>query len=176
MSGHGYFRNFGCRLMPFELLGYRALALENELLRVVVLIDKGASIYELLHKPSDTDFLWRWERGLRPRGYVESIPHPRGSFQDHFAGGWDEMFPTFGPAVPVGGLPIGYHGEVAVVPWEYAISSHPMDVGEAERRGTLLRLGPGESLSHEMAATAYTGRQRVRAVGLDGRVERTSDL
>ncbi|HEY3079566.1 MAG TPA: hypothetical protein VGM69_06635 [Chloroflexota bacterium] len=56
------------------------------------------------------------------------------------------------------------------------LSSHPMDVGEAERRGTLLRLGPGESLSHEMAATAYTGRQRVRAVGLDGRVERTSDL
>jgi hypothetical protein len=118
---YGYYRNYGCRLLEFEILGYRALTLENEILRTTVLADKGTCIYELLHKPSDTDFLWRFERGLRPKGYVESIPHPKGSFQDYLAGGWDEMFPIFGPATPVGGLPIGYHGEVACVPWEYVI-------------------------------------------------------
>jgi hypothetical protein len=123
---HGYFRNYGCRHLEFELLGYRAIALENELLRVTVIADQGARLYELLHKPSDTDFLWRWERGLRPRSYVESIPNPRGSFQDHFAGGWTELFPSYrfpslgGPA-EANGLPIGYHGEVACVPWEYRI-------------------------------------------------------
>jgi len=117
----GYFRNYGCRLLEFELFGYRTIALENEFLRVTVLADKGACIYELLHKPSDTDFLWRWERGLRPRGYVESSPHPSGNFQEHFAGGWDEMFPIFGGQAVIGGLPIGYHGEVACNPWEYVI-------------------------------------------------------
>ncbi len=117
----GYFRNHGCRFLEFELLGYRAITLENEALRVTVLADKGACVYELLHKRSDTDFLWRWERGLRPRDYVASMPHPRGNFQEHFAGGWDEMFPVFGAGAQMNGLPIGYHGEVACVPWAYAI-------------------------------------------------------
>jgi hypothetical protein len=118
---HGYFRNYGCRILEFELLGYRSIALENESLRVTLLADKGACLYELLHKPSDTDFLWRWERGLRPKGYVESISHPRGNFQEHFSGGWDEMFPVFGGGAVMGALPIGYHGEVACVPWDYVI-------------------------------------------------------
>jgi hypothetical protein len=124
---HGYFRNYGCRLLEFNLLGYRTVTIENEVIRVTVLVDKGACIYELLHKPTDTDVLWRWQRGLRPRHYVESIPHPRGSFQEHFAGGWDEMFPTFGPTTSVGGLPIGYHGEVAAVPWDYVVERNDPD-------------------------------------------------
>ncbi|MBI2951611.1 DUF4432 family protein [bacterium] len=117
----GYYRNYGCRLLEFKLLGYRTVALENEALRVTVLADKGACVYELLHKPSDTDFLWRWERGLRPGGYVEAIPHPRGNFQEYFAGGWDEMFPVFGGGAQMNGLPIGYHGEVACVPWDCVV-------------------------------------------------------
>jgi galactose mutarotase-like enzyme len=122
----GYFRNYGCRFLEFELLGYRCIALENEVLRAVVIADRGARLYELLHKPSDTDFLWRWERGLRPKDYVDSIPNSRGNFQDHFAGGWNEMFPvyrfpSFGGPSEMGGLPMGYHGEVACVPWAYRV-------------------------------------------------------
>jgi hypothetical protein len=66
--------------MEFELLGYRTIVLANELVRITVLADKGVCIYEVLYKPSDTDFLWRWERGLRPKGNVESIPHSRGNY------------------------------------------------------------------------------------------------
>ncbi|MHB1133501.1 MAG: DUF4432 family protein [Chloroflexota bacterium] len=123
----GYFRNHGCRIMDFTLAGYRALLLENEPLRVIVLVDKGACIYEILHKPSDTSFLWRWERGLRPRDSVASTPHPRGSFQEYFCGGWDEMFPVFGAGGTIGGLPIGQNGEVSSVPWEYAVERDDPD-------------------------------------------------
>jgi galactose mutarotase-like enzyme len=123
---HGYFRNHGCRHLEFELLGYRTVTLENDVVRVTVIADLGARLYELLHKPSDTDVLWRWHRGLRPKDHVASTPNPRGSFQDHFAGGWNELFPSyrfpsFGGPVEMGGLPIGYHGEVACVPWEYVL-------------------------------------------------------
>ena len=41
-------RNFGCRLTKIILAGYQAVVLENNLLRVTVLVDKGTDIYELL--------------------------------------------------------------------------------------------------------------------------------
>ena len=53
-------RNHGCRVSDaWTFRGLKTAVIENELLRVVVLIDKGADIYQFVHKPSDTDFLWR---------------------------------------------------------------------------------------------------------------------
>ena len=61
-------RHFGARLHDYTLQGYRTIALENEVLRVEVLVDKGSDIVAFLHKPSDTDFMWRREIGLQPAG------------------------------------------------------------------------------------------------------------
>ena len=59
-------RNYGCRISDsWAYRGLKAAVLENELLRVVVLIDKGADVYEFLHKPTDTDFVWRSPWGVR---------------------------------------------------------------------------------------------------------------
>ena len=45
--------------------------LENELLKISVLTDKGADIFELVHKKSDTDFMWRTPWSVRnPSKYV----------------------------------------------------------------------------------------------------------
>jgi len=63
-------QHFGARLHDYTELGYRTLAFENELLRVEVLVDKGTDIVSFLHKPSDTDFLWRRPSGLRHRKSV----------------------------------------------------------------------------------------------------------
>ena len=53
-------RNHGCRVSDaWTFRGLKTAVIENELLRIVVLIDKGADIYQFVHKPSDTDFLWR---------------------------------------------------------------------------------------------------------------------
>jgi hypothetical protein len=53
-------RNYGCRITTDLLLnGIRAVVLENEKLRITILVDKGADIYEFLYKPLDIDFMWR---------------------------------------------------------------------------------------------------------------------
>ena len=45
-----------------EVAGWRTLTLADERLRVTVLPDKGASIYELMHGPSGVDVLFRFVR------------------------------------------------------------------------------------------------------------------
>ena len=58
-------RNFGCRLMEYTYRGLRTLTLENELLRVSILADKGTDIFEFNYKPLDVDFMWRSPWGVR---------------------------------------------------------------------------------------------------------------
>jgi len=54
-----HFRNYGCRLhMDYFYKNLRVAVLENEYLRVSVLIDKGTDIFEFLYKPKDMDFMW----------------------------------------------------------------------------------------------------------------------
>ena len=53
-------RTYGCRVSDaWSFRGLKTAILENELLRVVILVDKGADIYQLVHKPTDVDFLFR---------------------------------------------------------------------------------------------------------------------
>ena len=59
-------RNYGCRVSDdWEYRGNKVAIIENELIRVVVLVDKGADIYSFVHKPSDTDYMWRSTWGVR---------------------------------------------------------------------------------------------------------------
>jgi hypothetical protein len=116
-------RNYGCRLMEFVYRGYRCLTLENELLRVMVVADKGTDIYEFLYKPRDVEFIWRSPLGLRsPPLYPPSTPRPAGPHLDYYEGGWQEMFPNCGTASTHQGAEIGQHGEVLMLPWTYSIT------------------------------------------------------
>jgi hypothetical protein len=58
-------RHYACRHSLSTIEDYRALTLENELIRVTFLLDKGTDIIEFLYKPRDVDFLWRSRNGLR---------------------------------------------------------------------------------------------------------------
>jgi hypothetical protein len=120
-------RNYGCRVSEFVYRDYRCLALENEKLRVTIVADKGADIYEFLYKPRDVDFMWRSRTGLRPRGYVPSSSRAAGAFMDYYEGGWQELFPNCGGASVHQGAELGQHGEVALLPWEYAITADEPD-------------------------------------------------
>jgi len=69
------YRNHGCRITD-ELVykGMRTIILENELIRVGILIDKGTDIFEFLYKPTDTDFLLRSPIGLSNRNnFTETV-------------------------------------------------------------------------------------------------------
>ncbi|MGI6750052.1 MAG: hypothetical protein ACOX6A_06055 [Atribacter sp.] len=54
-----YNRNYGCRVQEIIWNGFKTLIIENEKLRVSILVDKGTDIFELLYKPMDIDFMWR---------------------------------------------------------------------------------------------------------------------
>jgi hypothetical protein len=115
-------RNYGCRITEMIYRGLRMVTLENEILRVSFLADKGSDIFEFLHKPTDTDFMWRSPLGVRnPATFVPTIPRPEGAFLDYYEGGWQECLPTGGDPAEYAGTTFGPHGEVCLIPWEYAI-------------------------------------------------------
>ena len=119
-------RNYGCRLTEFVYNGYRCVALENEKLRVSIAADKGTDIYEFLYKPRDVDFMWRSWIGMRAP-YIPTSYRASGAFMDYYEGGWQELFPNCGNPSLHQGAELGQHGEVAFLPWRYAITRDDSD-------------------------------------------------
>jgi len=69
------------------------LDLENRWLRVRVLPELGAKIYDLIWKPTGKNFLWHNPR-IAPHTYPMEA-----DFDNHWCGGWDDAFPTRGECV-----------------------------------------------------------------------------
>jgi hypothetical protein len=109
------------RVSTGTVVGWRSVVLENDLIRVVVLPDKGAELHQLTDLRTGTDVLFAAEWGLRPPG-AEHLP---GSGDDEFmwnyAGGWQELFPSVNEACVYRGGRIPFHGEVASLPWEHEV-------------------------------------------------------
>jgi len=116
-------RNYACRITECTFRGLRCVVLENQVIRVSVAADKGADIYEFLHKPTDTEFLLRTPLGLRAQPPVlPTINLREGSFSDFYEGGWQELLPAAGDFPSESkGAQFGQHGEVALLPWSYHI-------------------------------------------------------
>jgi hypothetical protein len=115
-------RNWGARVSEYELDGLPVVFLENRRLRVGVLAGRGADVFEFLDKRSDVDLCWRSPRGLsNPARYVSTSPDPQSTFLDHYAGGWQEIFPNGGPAATSAEAHYGQHGEVCQLPWDYEV-------------------------------------------------------
>lgn len=115
-------RNHGCRISDaWRLNEMQTVVLENELLRVTVLVDKGSDIVEFRYKPLDLDFLYFSPAGMRnPNKGLASAPSAA-TFLDFYGGGWNEILPNGGPPVTYRGAELGQHGEVSLIPWEYAV-------------------------------------------------------
>ncbi|MDI6696098.1 MAG: DUF4432 family protein [Anaerolineales bacterium] len=99
-----------------EINGHLALRMENELLSIVVLPRKGADIYSIVYKPKEVDFLMKTPGGLQPPG-----EHPPSDFLENYEGGWQELFPNPGDAVTYHGVQLPFHGEAALLPWQFVI-------------------------------------------------------
>lgn len=71
-------RNYGCRIHDqYTYLGMRTLVMENDQLRISILVDKGTETYELLYKPKDLDFMWLSENGIQnPNQYLSTSSDP----------------------------------------------------------------------------------------------------
>ncbi len=111
--------------------GHLALSLENERLRIGILPEKGADIFEIVYKTEDAaaeiQFLMQTPWGLKgpPLG-------PQVDFLDNYEGGWQELFPNANDSCEYRGHNIPFHGEVALLPWNFEV------IGEG-REETALR-------------------------------------
>jgi hypothetical protein len=122
MNRHRAQRNWGARILEYEHKGMRVVFLENEKLRVGVLVDKGTDVIEFNHKPTDTDFVWLAPGGVRnPASYLSTAQDPLATFLDYYPGGWQEIFPNGGTPSSYLGTSFGQHGEISNLPWDYRI-------------------------------------------------------
>ncbi|MCS7225304.1 MAG: DUF5107 domain-containing protein [Armatimonadetes bacterium] len=96
--------------------GLRALVMENELLRLVVLPEVGGRIWSLTYKPLARELLWH-----HPRLKLLRLPFGV-SYDNHFFGGWDEIFPNDAP-VTISGEELPDHGEFWSIPFDWWIAS-----------------------------------------------------
>jgi hypothetical protein len=112
--------------------GFQVLTLENSVLRVDIIPELGAKIYNLIYKPFDQNILWH-----NPR--IELRPVQFGAnYNDNYAGGWDELFPN-DAAVMFQGESLPDHGELWCQSWEYEIltkDTHEVSV-RLHRRGSV---------------------------------------
>lgn len=122
-------RNYGCRVSDaWTFRGLRTAILENEVLRVVLLLDKGADVYQLVHKPTDVDFMWRSPWGVRPRPhYAPTTGDGTGQWLDTYEGGWQTTVPAGGYASKYGGADLGLHAEANHIPWDAQIVDDTVD-------------------------------------------------
>lgn len=116
---HSSDRQHGCRVSDeWTYRGMRMAVLENDHLRVVVALDRGAEIIEFRTRANDVDPLLHLPGGPRdPRTTLPSIGSSGGAFLDSYTGGWQEILPNGGQAATHRGAEYGLHGEVSLVPW-----------------------------------------------------------
>ncbi|WP_152401444.1 DUF4432 family protein [Paenibacillus cellulositrophicus] len=100
--------------------GIPAVRLENEWLIVVVLVGKGADVWELIYKPLGIDLLMKTKSGLEPLHGRDLRSKPLTHYAKPYPGGWQELLPN---RALFGGREIGHdrEGESACVPWEFEL-------------------------------------------------------
>jgi galactose mutarotase-like enzyme len=127
--------------------GLRAVVLENRLLRVIILPEAGAKIWQITYKPFDADLLWNNSRIAPAR-----VPG-NSRYDDVWSGGWDELFPNDEIAL-IEGESYPDHGELWTGDWSAEAFSHGDEAGVRLRYVTpissievekTIRLRPGQA-------------------------------
>lgn len=93
--------------------GLKMVRLQNQHLALDVLPARGANIFRVLDKHRDIDLLWKSNR-VAP--HVAAV---HADFDDHWAGGWDDAFPSGRSCRNRYGDLLPYMGEVWTAPAGY---------------------------------------------------------
>ena len=107
-----------CRVSHSEINELKAIHLENDLLRVGILPDRGSDVFEFHYKPKSIDFLLRLQKGIQnPNRTFSQMRSTASQFEDYYYGGWQVCLPN-SPAFNYRGAELGQHGEVSLIPWK----------------------------------------------------------
>lgn len=130
-----------CQISEFTLgRSMRALKIENDLLAVTVLLDKGADIYELVYKPQNIDVLWKSNWGMKePAHGFDSAFDSSTAWLEAYAGGWQVLFPNGGTACTYKGANLNFHGEASMIAWNYEIMQADNNAAEVRLSARLFR-------------------------------------
>ena len=92
-------------------------SLENNRIKLVIALGKGADIVEILHMKRDIDCMWHSFNGLAARGISENEGGGGRQLYRCLCGkGWQELSrPTALPQIIITGAQIGTHGEHAFI-------------------------------------------------------------
>jgi len=116
-------RHYGCRVNDNVIWnGIHSIVMQNELLQLLIHVDKGSEITQFLYKPQDIDFIWHNPHELHDPAKFSTAAGDDGSpFFDHWSGGWFEAVPNGGPACDYKGAHLGFFAETVNIPWHYKI-------------------------------------------------------
>lgn len=124
-------RNYGCRVHDeYTYFGMKTVVLENEFVRISVLVDKGTDIFEYLYKPTDMDFMWLSSNGVQNPATIPNYPGT--AFVEMYEGGWQEIFPNGGESCTHADVTFGQHDEVSNLPWDHRIILDTTDAVSVE--------------------------------------------
>ena len=66
--------------------------LENDYLKIGILVGRGSDIFEFRYKPLDCDFMLRLAKGIRnPLQDFSQMRNTPNQFEDYYYGGWQEI-------------------------------------------------------------------------------------
>ena len=111
-----------CVNSDWSYRGLRVVTLENRFLRVAILPEAGAKIWQVTYKPLDVDLLWNNSRTGPSRLPANS------RYDDVWSGGWDELFPNDEVAA-IDGDTYPDHGELWTGDWSAEPFANTDEVG-----------------------------------------------
>jgi hypothetical protein len=126
------------------------VTLENPFLRVQILPEAGAKVWQITYKPLDVDLLWNNPLTIPARQSISAC------YDDVWSGGWDELFPNDEVAT-IAGRTYPDHGELWIGQWK----AEPFEnAGEAGVRLTYLT--PISSIRVEKKVVLPRGEAQLR--------------
>ncbi|HEY5585211.1 MAG TPA: DUF4432 family protein [Ruminiclostridium sp.] len=100
--------------------GIKVVYLENDLIRLSLLVGKGCELYEIIYKPLNMDILLKSKGGLEQYKGRELSKERLTWYSELFTGGWMDVLPDRGTYGDVY-LVQKNSGIAATVPWDYEI-------------------------------------------------------
>ncbi|MBC7464232.1 MAG: DUF4432 family protein [Actinobacteria bacterium] len=108
--------------------GHEIVEMSSPHIHLKISLSRGAEILEMRSRRLDMDILWHGHEDIvRHRPATQTSAPSIGNFLDHFSGGWQEVLPTAQYPVEYKAAPIGAHGEVAMLSWNYRVISDESD-------------------------------------------------